>query len=139
MGSGEWKKGVPYSGEMNVDLFDVRAVGPAAESDFGGRVMAGGFSEVDRATGACTPGGMCGSEVTAQQAFAQDAAGDMGAGVQMGGRRRKTRRRQRGGRRSGSRSGRRSDRRSSGRRSSQKPFFLRLRLSGGVSLREKRH
>lgn len=102
---------------LNIDLFDAKVVGPDAESDFGGRVMPGGYSEVDRATGVCSTGGICSSDVAEETALAQSDAADMGAGMQVGGRRtRRYRRRRnhRGGRRSSSQK-RRSQKRMSGR------------------------
>ncbi len=117
--------------ERTVQLFS--DVGQA-ESDFGGRVMAGGYSERDRATGVCSTGGVCSSDVGAGVAAAKEATEDLGGGApaQIGGRRRyrktrRYRRKQRGGKR------RSSQRRSS----SQKPFFLKVRLSGGISLKQR--
>ncbi len=146
MGGGERKKGVPYSGEMSERTVQLFSDVGQAESDFGGRVMAGGYSEADRATGVCSTGGVCSSDIGAGVAAAKEAAADLGAGApsQIGGRRRnrKTRRKQRGRRsqRGGRRSSQRrsSQRRSSQRRSSsQKPFFLKVRLSGGISLKQR--
>lgn len=108
-----------------VELFDMQEVGPQVGGE-GAGVFPGGF--VGGAYG-CVIGGGCGN-LKEEQMAAQFNAGDMGAGSQVGGRRRKTRRirkqkKQRGGKRRAT-TQKRTD-----------PFFLKLRVTGGISLKQR--
>ncbi len=110
-----------------VTLFNEEEVGPAVRGE-GAPVFPGGF--VGGVEG-CVVGGGCGN-LKEQQMVAQGDALDMGgSGSQQSGgyrRKRKTRRyrrKQRGGKRRATTQKRAS------------PFFLKLRVSGGVSLKQR--